>query len=61
MNSQENFDIFNIFAQNISCGYMLIHYENLLMQYTEIFEVVKNANFLQKYFAIFLIFAQNID
>ena len=31
------------------------------MQYTEIFEVVKNENFQQKNFDIFLIFAQNID
>ena len=31
------------------------------MQYTEIFKVVKNGNFHQKNFDIFLIFAQNID
>ena len=31
------------------------------MQYTEILKVVKNANFQQNCFAIFLIFAQNID
>ena len=31
------------------------------MQYTEIFKVVKNENFQQKFFDIFLIFAQNID
>ena len=31
------------------------------MQYTEIFKVVKNENFHKKIFAIFLIFAQNID
>ena len=31
------------------------------MQYTEIFKVVKNENFHQKKFDIFLIFAQNID
>ena len=37
------------------------HYENLPMQYTEIFEVVKNENFQLKIFDIFLIFAQNID
>ena len=36
------------------------HYKNLLMQYTEIFKV-KNENFQKKMFAIFLIFAQNID
>ena len=34
-----------------------IHYENLPMQYTEIFKIVKNENF----FDIFLVFAQNID
>ena len=31
------------------------------MQYTQIFKVVKNGNFHQKNFDIFLIFAQNID
>ena len=31
------------------------------MQNTEIFKVVKNENFHQKNFDIFLIFAQNID
>ena len=31
------------------------------MQYTEIFNVVKNENFQWKCFDIFLIFAQNID
>ena len=38
-----------------------MHYENLPMQYTESFEVVKNENLQQKKFDIFLIFAQNID
>ena len=38
-----------------------MHYENMSMQYTEIFKVVKNENFQQKFFDIFLIFAQNID
>ena len=37
------------------------HYENLPMQYTEIFKVVKNEIFHQKNLDIFLIFAQNID
>ena len=41
--------------------YDLAHYENMPMQYTEIFKVVKNENFHKKIFAIFLIFAQNID
>ena len=40
---------------------MSIHYENMPMQYTEIFIGVKNENFQQKKFDIFLIFAQNID
>ena len=31
------------------------------MQYTEIFLAIKNENFQQKHFDIFLIFAQNID
>ena len=31
------------------------------MQYTEIFEAVKNENFQWKFLDIFLIFAQNID
>ena len=31
------------------------------MQYTEFFKIVKNENFQYKMFAIFLIFAQNID
>ena len=39
----------------------LIHYENMPMQYKEIFKVVKNENFPLKNFDIFLIFAQNID
>ena len=37
------------------------HYENMSMQYTEIFKVLKNENFHKKIFVIFLIFAQNID
>ena len=40
---------------------MSIHYENMPMQYTEIFKVVKNENFQWKKSDIFLIFAQNID
>ena len=32
------------------------HYENMPMQYTEVFKVVKNGNFHQKNFDIFLIF-----
>ena len=37
------------------------HYENLPMQYTEIFKVVRNENVQYKFCFIFLIFAQNID
>ena len=37
------------------------HYENMPMQYTKIFKVVKNEEFQQKFFDINLIFAQNID
>ena len=37
------------------------HYENLPMQYTDIFKVVKIENFHENIFDIFLIFAQNID
>ena len=39
----------------------VLHYENLPMQYTEIFILTKNENFQEKGFDIFLIFAQNID
>ena len=38
--------------------YKIIHYENMPMQYTEIFKVVKNS---VENLIIFLIFAQNID
>ena len=39
-----------------------MHYENLPMQYTEIFiAAIKIKNFQQKKFDIFLIFAQTID
>ena len=39
------------------------HYENMPMQYTEIFKVIINENFKKKtkFFKIFLIFAHNID
>ena len=42
-----------------TCGF---HYENLSMQYTEIFSVVKIENFIEKIsiFSLF-VFAQNID
>ena len=38
-----------------------IHYENMPVQYTEIFKVLKNEKFQKKNFDIILIFAQNID
>ena len=38
-----------------------LHYENLPMQYTEIFLALKTEHFQLKKFDIFLIFAQNID
>ena len=38
-----------------------IHYENLSMQYTEIFLALQIENFQLKIFGTFLIFAQNID
>ena len=37
------------------------HYENLPMQYTEIFLPVKIEKFHHNFFYIFLIFAQNRD
>ena len=40
---------------------VIYHYENMPMQDTEIFKVVKNEHFQLKKFDIFLIFAQNID
>ena len=43
---------------NLFCS---IHYENLPMQYTEIFLALKIENFQLKIFDIFLIFAKNID
>ena len=39
----------------------ICHYENMPMQYTEIFLAVKIENFQLKKFGNFLIFAQNID
>ena len=38
-----------------------VHYENMPMQYAEIFKDVKKQNFQLKFLDIFLIFAQNID
>ena len=39
----------------------MLHYENMPMQYTEIFKSVKIEKFQKKNFDIFLIFAQNIN
>ena len=38
-----------------------LHYKNSVHEYKEIFKGLKNENFQQKIFDIFLIFAQNID
>ena len=40
---------------------IICHYENLPMQYTEIFLAIKIKIFSRKKLDIFLIFAQNID
>ena len=40
---------------------VIVHYENMPMQCTDILKVVKNENFQKKMFDIFLIFAQNRD
>ena len=50
-----------IFISNFNGYDFSLHYENMPMQYKEIFKVVKNENFPLKIFDIFLIFAQNID
>ena len=39
----------------------IYHYENLPMQYTEIFSAVKIENFIGTFLIFFLKFAQNID
>ena len=44
----------------VAIGY-LSHYENMPMQYTEIFKLVKMKIFRRIFKNIFLIFAQNID
>ena len=38
-----------------------MYYENMPMQYTEIFKVVKNENFSVENICYFSYFAQNID
>ena len=49
------------FRMNHELAPWYFHYENMPMQYTVIFKVVKKENFQWKFFDIFLIFAQNID
>ena len=49
------------FDMNYVCSTVLMHYENMPMQYTEIFCALQIGNFQLKTFDIFLIFAQNID
>ena len=55
--------VVNFIGPQFSVHYnqFMLHYENMPMQYTETFKVVKNENFQYKNFDIFLIFAQNID
>ena len=49
-------------ASYICAGmYSTFHYENMPMQYTAIFNGVKNDNFQMKNCDIILIFAQHID
>ena len=52
---------FSLSRSKISEGLFFYHYENLPMQYTEIFLALKIENFQLKNVDIFLIFAQNID
>ena len=44
-----------------SSSFLCIHYENMAMQYTEIFSALKIEKFHQKNLDIFHMFAQNID
>ena len=50
-------------SSHYSCLFHVMgnHYENMPMQYKEIFKVVKNENFQLKTFDNFLIFAKNLD
>ena len=45
----------------LNTKYASLHYENTPMQHTAIFHGCENDNFQLKTFAIFHIFAQNID
>ena len=50
------------FGTSFKIGWLYtFYYENLPMQYTQIFLALKIENFQLKNFDIFLIFAQNID
>ena len=49
-----------LFCSSYFEKFLLSHYENLTMQYIEIFFSRKNLKFYQKNFDIFLIFDQNI-
>ena len=46
---------------NVSVVFSAIHYENMPIQYTTIFQGCKNGNFQMKKCDMFLIFAKNID
>ena len=53
----------NAFSLGLICLYWqnLLHYANMSVQYTAIFQGCKNDNFQMKIFDFFLIFAQHID
>ena len=50
-----------IFTVSLTSHKGALHYENMPMQHTAIFQGCKNDNFRLKYFDYFHIFAQNID
>ena len=58
--SDTDYRIFKDFGEELP-GTCIAHYENMPVQYTEIFKVVKMKTFGRKFFIFFLIFAQNID
>ena len=65
MTQRDNFFYLNchikIYDKTTSYLFPATHYENLSMQYTEIFSAVKNGNFQQKNFNMFIMFVQTID
>ena len=64
INLQHFFFQRNMFSEHIANNtheVSLLHYENLPMQYKEIFELENLKIFRGIFFYIFLIFAQNID